>query len=189
MGKCDYIKPTVLAPTLGAALKKVDHSYVFGQVQEDGLHQVGVGPKEFPADLVTLSSPGVLAMASDPAHGGKVSEGNIQEAVVGLMAQHLKAIPSLKRDPSAYSEFVEPSGQTWDVKSPFSPPSIPNQTWFFDASHHLDNVRHEVEGDENVLLDLSRCNSADSRQLVELMQHSLTPQEKAKVLVFYNVAP
>ena len=183
----DYTKPNVLGAAIHRALKQVDDRFIFGELQDNGLRQVGVGPEPYGGDVVTFSSSRVVALASDPAHSGKVNAGNIQEAVIGLMAQHLKAVPSLTRETTGAAEFIEPSGQTWDVKSPVSPPAMPSTTWTFDAGHQINKLRDEFGGSDNVLLDLSRCNPTDSKFLVALMMNELSPAEKSRLLVFYDV--
>lgn len=190
MGKIhgpNFSKPAVVTAALGQAIKKVETSYGFAHLSEHGLSPVGEAPHPHGDDEVSLSSPAVLALASDPAHGGKITEGNIQEATVGLMAKRLKALPSLHREVTGAAEFIEDSGQKWDVKSPFSPPSMPSSTWVFDANHQVDNLRHDLSEGENVILDLSRCTHADSSQLLELMKGELSREEKGQVLVFYNI--
>jgi hypothetical protein len=125
-------------------------------------------------------------MANDPAHGGKISEGNIQEAVVGTMAIHLKALPNLKRESTGGSEFIDSkTGQTWDVKSPISP--MPSNTWWvFDPNHHKEVLSHDMSTGDNILLDLSRCNSADSASLLTLLEKEMTAEEKSQLLVFFD---
>ena len=179
-------RPSEFVSKLGQALKRVEAHYVFGQIDATGLKQIGDNPHPYPTDSVFLSSPEALAMATDPAHGGKISPGNIQEAAIGLMAQHLQVVPSLTRETTGKSEFIEPGGQTWDVKSPVSPPAMPGKTWVFDAGHQIVKLRHDFSDGDNVLLDLSRCNQADSQELLALMQGELTAQEKPKVRVFYK---
>ena len=190
----NWSKPAQVSASLGEGLKKVD-PFAFGKIGDQTLARVGEDPTPFPVDQALLSSPQVLAMVSDPAHGGKISEGNIQEAVVGLKAQQLKVLPNLHREATGGAEFVDSAGQPWDVKSPLSPPvdpgragcAMPSYTWVFDADHQLTNLRHDISEGDNVLLDLSRCNSTDGAGLLSLLMTELTPQEKAKLLVFHTV--
>ncbi len=179
---------TTLAESFRDSLKRVDE-YRFGVLAEDGLSPVGQPAQTFPCDQVVLSS--LQDLALDPAKGGKITPGSIQEAVVGFKAQALGVLPTLSRESTGSSEFVEASGKTWDVKGPVSPPQgvdkIPSKSWVFDAHHQVDKLRHDFSQGDNVLLDLSRCNGADGKELIDLLSHELTGEEKDKVLVFYQI--
>lgn len=122
-----------------------------------------------------------VSLASDPAHGGKVSNSSIEEGAVGLLAEMSGLVHGFEREGTGKSEFVDSSGQMWDVKSPISP--MPSQKWVFNANHQLDLVRKEISGGENVLLNLSRCNEQDSGSVMSLITENLAPWEKQRVVV------
>lgn len=168
------------------SIQRVSSGYSFARLKEHSLEAAGTSPTPVPVDSALLSNASLLAMANDPAHGGKISEGNIQEAVVGTMAIHLKALPDLKRENTGGSEFIDSkTGLTWDVKSPISP--MPSDTWWvFDPNHHKEVLSHDMSTGDNILLDLSRCNSADGASLVQLLEKEMTPEEKSKLLVFFD---
>jgi hypothetical protein len=134
-----------------------------------------------PSDPPEPDFPSRLSMISDPAHGGKINAGSLEEGAVGLWAEATGVVSSLQRESTGLSEFVDFQGQTWDVKSPISPPS--HQNWTFDASHQVTVVQEELDGGENVLLNLSRCNPTDSAEVVELLKHNIKPWEQQRVVI------
>lgn len=132
-------------------------------------------------EVETISFARRLSLASDPAHGGKVSNSSVEEGAVGLLAETSGLVHGFEREGTGKSEFVDSSGQMWDVKSPISP--MPSQKWVFNANHQLDLVRKEISGGENVLLNLSRCNEQDSGSVLSLITENLAPWEKQRVVV------
>ena len=134
-----------------------------------------------PSDLLEPQFTARLGMISDPAHGGKTNPNTVEEGAVGLWAEANGVVPPLERESTGLSEFTDSQGQNWDVKSPISPP--PHQTWIFDAQHQLEVVRDELQGGENVLLNLSRCNPEDSARVFSLMTTHLQSWEKQRVVI------
>jgi len=132
-------------------------------------------------DVQTIPFAQRISLASDPAHGGKVSNSSVEEGAVGLLAETSGLVHGFEREGTGKSEFVDRTGQMWDVKSPISP--MPSQKWVFNAEHQLDLVRKEIEGGENVLLNLSRCNEQDSGSVMSLIAANLKPWEKQRVVV------
>lgn len=126
-----------------------------------------------------------LVLARDPARGNKISEASLEEAAVALHAKHSGVLDNPSREKSGASEFVDASGQSWDVKSPFSPPpKYPD--WLFDAQHHVQVVQHEVSGGEHVLLNLTRCSDRDAAQVRQHLVEALSDWDEQRVLVLMN---
>jgi hypothetical protein len=56
------------------------------------------------------------AGGATPAVGGKMTEKTIQEARVGLEVERTGRLADLTRDPTGNADFLDGSGQAWDVK-------------------------------------------------------------------------
>jgi hypothetical protein len=126
-----------------------------------------------------------LVLARDPARGNKISEASLEEAAVALHAKHSGVLDNPAREKTGGSEFVDAAGQSWDVKSPFSPPpQYPD--WIFDAQHHVEVVRHEVSGGERVLLNLTRCTPQDAAAVKQQLIDALSDWDEQRVLVLAN---
>jgi hypothetical protein len=60
--------------------------------------------------------PHLAELARDPAQGGKITTKTLQEARVGRSLEDSGRLSRLRRDPSGGAEFIDESGQAWDVK-------------------------------------------------------------------------
>jgi hypothetical protein len=100
------------------------------------------------------------SLASDPAHGGKISIKSIQERTVGLELEKAGKVPGpITRDPTGAAEFIDGKGNKWDVKgfnSNFSP-----KKGGFSAATDAGKVDKSLALGENVMLDTSKMNDAD----------------------------
>lgn len=123
-----------------------------------------------------------LELAKDPARGHKIDPATLEEASVAVHAGASGVLKDVAREKTGHSEFTDWQSQRWDVKSPISPPPE-KQWWVFDASHEADVVQHEVEGDEKVLLNLTRCTPEHATALRQTLLERLEPWQTAKVLV------
>ncbi len=126
-----------------------------------------------------------LHLAIDPARGDKVATDGIEEAVVALHASHHGVLRGIEREATGHSEFTDWQGQMWDVKSPISSP--PGSAWSLDVGHQLQVVKEEVEGDENVLLNLTLCNPVDVALVQAALKEGLSDWESVRVLVLAKV--
>jgi hypothetical protein len=125
------------------------------------------------------------ALASDPAKGGKITPGSIEEAAVALMAEKCGVIAApAVREETGSAEIVDGEGKSWDVKSPLSPP--PDAKWVFDVDHQVVKVRHDLSQGDRVLLNLSKCNNEDTEKVIETMERELTADEKPLIAVLVN---
>jgi len=128
------------------------------------------------------AEPMMISLAADPAKGGKMTPGSIEEAAVGIYAGLAGiAAPPVSREETGAAEFVDGNSVKWDVKSPKSPP--PGAKWNFDAEHQLVKIRHDQSNGEIVMLNLSECNAADTRQLIALINRDMTDRERENIVV------
>ncbi len=146
---------------------------------------------DVPARVVTIAnaprlppaSEEVLAasLAFDPARGG-TGKSSIEEAAVGIAALFFGVVKApARRDPSGRGEFVDGARVVWDVKSPRTAPA--GASWRLDVPHQLKLVRRDLAQGQSILLNLSGCSPQDAQAVRALLQHALTPAEKARVWV------
>lgn len=129
-----------------------------------------------------------LELARDPARGDKIDPATIEEAAVAVHADVSGVLRQVEREKTGHSEFTDWQSQRWDVKSPISPP--PDKPfWVFDVNHEAEVVQHEVDGDENVLLNLTRCSPQDAAALRQALVERLEEWQSRKVLVLAATAP
>ncbi len=134
-----------------------------------------------PQELKALEAR-LVALTADPAHGGKYTDGTIEEFAVAAWAEHCGVLSGpVVREATGLAEFVEPSGKLWDVKSPPSPQA--GAPWTFDASHQLIKLRHDFSQNNDVMLNLTLANPADSAAVLALIEAELTPVERARLSI------
>lgn len=128
------------------------------------------------------TEPLMANLAADPAKGGKMTPGSVEEAAVGVYAD-LAGIttPPIMREETGAAEFVDGKSVKWDVKSPKSPP--PGARWTFDAEHQLVKIRHDQSSGEIVMLNLASCNVDDTRRLLDLINTQMTDKERENIVV------
>jgi hypothetical protein len=120
-------------------------------------------------------------LAMDPAKG-KISPGSVEEAAIGLAAESAGVVPGpITREATGQAEFVDGTGNFWDVKSPVSPWG--GARWKFDAPHQVEKVRHDISQDNSVLLNLTRLSDSDRTLLLDTLREQLTSAEIARVVV------
>ena len=125
------------------------------------------------------------ALASDPAKGGKIGPGTIEEATIAFVAEKGGIIPPpVERETTGLSEFIDKDGNTWDVKSPLSPE--PGAKWVFDPNHQIEKIRHDLSQGDRTLLNLSRCNKEDTNTLLNLLKQELTEKERSLIFIIAN---
>lgn len=129
-----------------------------------------------------------LELAKDPARGHKIDPATIEEAAVAVHADASGVLRQVEREKTGHSEFTDWQSQRWDVKSPMSPPPD-KEFWVFGVDHEAEVVEHEVQGDENVLLNLTRCNPRDAAALRQALLERLPEWQSRKVLVLAATAP
>ncbi len=136
------------------------------------------------------------SLASDPAHGNKISPATIAEAMAGLEAEKRGIIKGpIERGP-AEIEFYDANGDPWDVKAP--PSAKSGQKDFFDPEVSGGAIKKEltVKGDpkgtfpnkktnlpseRRVILDVTYLNQKDYDSLWDWLHHNLTSDELSRV--------
>jgi len=104
------------------------------------------------------------ALASDPAHGGKIDPKSMQERRVGLDLEARGEVPGpLTRDPTGGAEFIDSVGQKWDVKG-FNSNFTPKKGGF-DLIRDAGKVDKSLALGENVMLDTSKMSPTDVQAL------------------------
>lgn len=124
----------------------------------------------------------VRDLAEDPARGNKVTPSGLEEAAVALSAENLEVFERLEREKTGAAEFLTPDGESWDVKSPLSPP--PEQNWDYSPDHQLVKVRKDFGNGDKVLLNLTRLTPQDRDLTLSLFQEELSCDERGQVLIF-----
>ena len=179
------IKPHAGSSRLNEATRKRLHelsSFRFLRLENDGRRTlVGAESDPWTETELTDAFERVRSLASDPARGDKITPMGLEEAGVALTAENLHVFPRLDRESTGGSEFQAPDGTQWDVKSPFSPPA--DQGWFYSPHHQLEKVRDDLDGGENVLLNLSRVTSTDRDATLDLFGQELSQDERGRVLI------
>lgn len=103
-------------------------------------------------------------LAKDPAHGGAITDATRAEAEVGLGLEEAGQVPGpIRRSDNPGEEFVDASGQAWDVKAYRS--EAPNGRRVFDLDRSVNQVRSEVRLGENVMIDTRNLDAADAQAL------------------------
>jgi hypothetical protein len=90
-------------------------------------------------------------LAGDPAKGGRIGPKSIQEARVGRSLEDTGRLARLRRDPTGGAEFIDESGQAWDVKGYHS--GFGNGYRLNDA---MRGIRKSISLNENVILDTTK---------------------------------
>ena len=99
-------------------------------------------------------------LAKDPAHGGRSNAKNEQERLVGLELEQRGAVPGkLTRDPSGAAEFIDGTGQKWDVKG-FNSSFKPSKGGF-NLQVDAGKIDKSLKQGENVMVDTSRMAPPD----------------------------
>lgn len=148
---------------------------------EGKFEQVGNPSDSWTASELDRAVERSTALATDPAKGNKITDGGIEEAAVALTAEHLRVFEMVTRESSGGAEFIDEKQIAWDVKSPLSPPV--NQNWQFSPSHQLEKVRHDFSQGDRVLFNLSRVNSKDRDDVLQLFSQELTCDERGQIVI------
>ncbi|WP_260451025.1 hypothetical protein [Listeria booriae] len=107
-------------------------------------------------------------LAKDPAHAGKITKKGIEEREVGLGLEKLGEVSNLKRDPTGGAEFIDDTGQKWDVKgfySKFAPKG-------YNLKDALSNIRKSITDGENVMLDTRKMSPEHVKELLNAIEEA-----------------
>ena len=90
-------------------------------------------------------------LARDPSQGGKITTKTVQEARIGRSLEDSGRLSRLRRDPTGGAEFIDETGQAWDVKGYHSG---------FENGYSLKEAMRDIRGstrlNENVILDTTK---------------------------------
>lgn len=101
-------------------------------------------------------------LATDPATGGKVTSKTRREAEVGLALEEQGKLPApITRDPSGRAEFIDSTGQKWDVKG-FNSRYAPKG---YNTPDALEKIKKEIAANENVIIDTANMSPAHIAEL------------------------
>jgi Pretoxin HINT domain len=122
-------------------------------------------------------------LANDPAIGGRQTDSTRHEATIGLTLEHQGRVPRpITREPTGQSEFVDATGQKWDVKAPVSgvnlpepkprpgkkplPPRAPeDRPGAFKLENFEKTVAKEMSKGNNLMVDLTSLTPEDAERL------------------------
>lgn len=109
----------------------------------------------------TAASQGRLEeLARDPAHGGRITEGSAQEARAAQGLEDSGQLPRVQRDPTGGADFIDETGQAWDVKGFNS--QYPKG---YDLESATTKIATSLRDGENVILDTTKMSPADVSEL------------------------
>ncbi|THF73944.1 hypothetical protein [Cohnella fermenti] len=120
-----------------------------GEDASDLVQSFKRGESEGAGNTATRTQAELDALATDPAIGNKVTSKTIAEREVGLGLEAKGEVKGLVRDPSGKAEFIDSSGQKWDVKA-FNSNYAPKG---YNLSDAMTNIRKSISNGENVMLD------------------------------------
>lgn len=148
---------------------------------DDRFEQVGEQTKEWDERSLRQAFARTTDLASDPAKGNKIFDGNLEEAAVALTAERQEVIGLATRETTGSAEFIDDNGVGWDVKSPLSPPA--GQNWSYSPDHQLTKIRHDLSQGDKVFFNLSRVNDKDRDATLALLKSELTCSERSQLLI------
>ncbi|WP_434779518.1 hypothetical protein [Neisseria sp. Ec49-e6-T10] len=108
------------------------------------------------------------ALATDPAHGNKgVDKKGIAEREVGLALEAKGEVCGLIRDPSGLADFIDQTGQKWDVKGFRSQHSVEKYSLEMALAH----IQKSIDQNEYVMLDTREMVEHDIQELTNELIH------------------
>jgi hypothetical protein len=110
-------------------------------------------------------------LARDPAHGNAISPKTLREREAGLGLEARGDLPGpIRRDPRPKGgEFIDATGQVWDVKA-FNSNFTPKKGGF-SLNAAKKKILKELNNNEHVILDTKDLNSAHLKQLQDLVRN------------------
>ena len=104
-------------------------------------------------------------LARDPAHAGGITAKTQRERSIGLDLERQGVLPGpITRDSRPRGgEFVDSTGQAWDVKGFNS--YVPTSRGGYTLRQSIEDIEEEIREGENVILDTSKLLPADVAEL------------------------
>ncbi len=127
----------------------------------DAARQPTVKPESPSQDqLGSRSREAYDALAADPSHGNEIEPKGRQERQVGLNAERQGLLPGpITRDPTGAAEFIDGTGQAWDVKAFNS--KYPSYKGGFNVYRDAGVVDDSLTINENVIIDTTNMTQQD----------------------------
>ncbi|MBN2736310.1 MAG: hypothetical protein JXR70_04970 [Spirochaetales bacterium] len=105
------------------------------------------------------------SLASDPAHGNKIDIKSMREREVGLALEKSGKVPGpITRDPSGAAEFIDNTGQLWDVKGFNS--NFPPKKGGYTLQKSMNSIMESLSHGENVMLDTKNLSTEHLAELL-----------------------
>ncbi len=99
-------------------------------------------------------------LAKDPAHKNSLRPDDIKqgemERNIGLSLEKAGRLDKIVRDPTGKAEFVDSSGQKWDIKSFNS--NYPARKGGFTLNKAMESINGELNAGENVIVDTTNMS-------------------------------
>ncbi|MDY4920928.1 MAG: hypothetical protein SO119_07665 [Phascolarctobacterium sp.] len=132
------------------------------------------GKRTYPGGRTYLE---YVALAKDPAHGGKVSYQTRKERSIVLNLEKIGKLGHVIRDPQANNgaDFIDTkTGISWDVKSPVNRPAghTSIRKGAFDAKVMMRKINKEIANNHNVILDTRRITKFQISELQKAINES-----------------
>ncbi len=166
LGACASLAPVAARkPSSAEALPVVQRPAACGEL----LAQVGTPER-------------ALQLAWDPAHQ-RITSNSAREAKIGLYLEQQGLLPGpITREASGASEFIDATGQSWDVKAFRS--HDPNGERI-PLAHMISKIDEEIASGENLILDISLLDEADR---VSIVSHLKQIHAKDRALWYDDAA-
>ena len=106
----------------------------------------------------------LVRLAKDPAHGGRMTATSKREALVGYsLESEGRLLAPIHREATGSAEFVDGSGQRWDVKAFNS--RYPIHRGGFLLTRAISKIEGQFRSGENVILDVVDLKPHDAKLL------------------------
>lgn len=90
-------------------------------------------------------------LASDPAQGGAITPGTLQEARAALGLEKSGELPApVRRDPTGAADFIDGRDRLWDVKNFNS--NFPPSQGGYELTDSMTKINRELQLGENVIV-------------------------------------
>ena len=103
-------------------------------------------------------------LASDPAQGGNITPGTMQEARTALGLEKTGQLPSpVRRDPTGAADFIDGRNVLWDVKNFNS--NFPPSQGGYDLNDSMTRINRELQLGENIIVSTENLSAEATTEL------------------------
>ena len=122
-------------------------------------------------------------LSKDPAHKNSsrpcdVKQGEM-ERNIGLSLEKAGKLDEIVRDPTGRAEFIDSSGQKWDIKSFNS--NYPARKGGFTLNKAMESINGEINAGENVIVDTTNMSS----EHIETLQNAVDTKGLTDNVIFW----